>query len=64
MAQYEDFIRFGVRKAHTVPGWTPDEVQIIEYQGKSVLFLMNSGRKPKPYQGKTVAPGGVLVQPI
>ena len=61
IARYEDFFRFGKRRDITVNGWNADEVQIIEYRGKSVLFLMNSGKMPKKYEKNVVAPGEVAV---
>ena len=63
-AKYEDHFRFGTRVNHSIPGWNPDEVQIVKYQGNSILFLMNSGKKPKKYRDRVIEPGGILAEPV
>jgi hypothetical protein len=64
MAKYEDFIRFGKRLAHSVPGWTATDIQVIEYKNKKVLFLMNQSNNTRRYRGQAVPAGGILISQL
>ena len=64
MAKYEDFIRFGKRLAHSVPGWTTTDIQVIEYKNKKVLFLMNQSNNTRRYRGQAVPAGGILISQL
>lgn len=64
VAKHEDLFRFGRRMNHRIPGWNPDEVQIVEYQDSAMLFLMNFGKGPKKYLDQIIEPGKTLAMPI
>ena len=64
MEQYEAFIRFGKRLGHSLPGWPEEDIQVIEHDGRKVLFLMNSSGKARTYRGKQILPGKVLVEEL
>ncbi len=61
MSKYEPFFRYGKRLQETIPQWAQEDTQVIEYQGRKILILMNSGIKPRTYHTATIPPGECLV---
>ena len=64
MEKYEDFIRFGKRLKHAVPGWPAADTQVIEYKGRKILFLMNQSDNARRYNGQTIPAGNVLINKL
>lgn len=64
IARYEDWFRFGKRLDSHISGWAPDEAQIVEYRGRSVLFLMNNSKTPRKYRDQMIGPGETAVHEL